>query len=238
MKAIIFAAGRGQRMRPLSDQCPKPLLKVGGKPLITWHIEKLVQAGITEIVINYSWLGEQFPRILGNGSYWGAKLYYSAEQSALETAGGIAHALPLLGDGIFLAISGDIYTNFDFANLHLPAQLMCTSIAPKMYLVLVDNPEFHPQGDFGLKTKKLVDTTSCTEISLTETPFFTYANIGLYDTRSFNHLDPHQPAKLRPLLDDAIIQGRVNGEYFRGIWYNVGTPEQLYELDKLLKNTE
>lgn len=226
MKAIIFAAGRGERMRPLSDHCPKPLLSVGNKPLIVWHLERLVRAGITDIVINYAWLGQQFLQTLGDGHQWGAKLHYSSEVSALETAGGIAHALPLLGQGVFLAISGDIYTDFDFAHLLARAAVMQASADPKMHLVLVDNPIYHPDGDFGLEKNNVVSM---------QQPHFTYANIGLYDTRSFIHLDPQRPAKLAPLIHQAIAEGQVSGEHFAGIWHNIGTPEQLSALDNMLR---
>ena len=276
MKAMILAAGRGERMRPLTDHCPKPLLTVGNKPLIVWHIERLVQAGIHEIVINYAWLGHQFPQMLGDGSQWGAKLHYSPEQSALETAGGIARALPLLGEGVFLVISGDIYTDFDFASLHARATMMQSQASPLMHLILVDNPDYHPEGDFGLEkdhvvlikpsqfrdlctirrtrqdqgaqhaatetyqidrgeseyraTQRLVGAASCAEVSLT------YANIGLYNTCSFAQLDPQCPAKLAPLIHQAIAHNVVSGEHYRGTWHNIGTPEQLYALDHLLKH--
>jgi len=229
MKAMILAAGRGERMRPLSDHCPKPLLPVDNKPLIVWHIERLVQAGINEIVINYAWLGHQFPQILGDGSQWNAKLHYSPEQSALETAGGIAHALPLLGEGVFLVVSGDIYTDFDFARLHTQAARMRGETSPRMHLILVDNPSYHPEGDFGLEKNQLVTT---------KLPRFTYANIGLYDTRSFTHLDPQRPAKLAPLIHHAIAHNAVSGEHYRGTWHNIGTPEQLDALDNILKQSQ
>lgn len=227
MKAMILAAGRGERMRPLTDHCPKPLLTVGNKPLIVWQIERLVQAGIHEIVINYAWLGHQFPQMLGDGSRWHAKLHYSPEQSALETAGGIARALPLLGEGVFLVVSGDIYTEFDFARLHARAAMMQSQSRPLMHLVLVDNPDYHPEGDFGLDANQLVST---------KLPRFTYANIGLFNTQSFIQLDPQCPAKLAPLIHEAMTHNAVSGEHYRGMWHNIGTPGQLNALDHVLKH--
>ena len=152
---MIFAAGRGDRMRPLTDQCPKPLLEAGGKPLIVWQIESLARAGFTTIVINHAWLGEQFEARLGDGSQWGVTLRYSAEHSALETAGGIAQALPLLethgAPSIFVAIAGDLYTAFDYATLLPAARRMAGEAIPGMHLVMVPNPPFHPRGDFSLR---------------------------------------------------------------------------------------
>lgn len=233
MKAMIFAAGRGERMRPLTDHTPKPLLHVGGKPFIMWIIQALAQAGWHDIVINHAWLGTQFAQILGDGHQWGVRLQYSAEgdtpHSALETAGGIAHALPLLGNGVFLAISGDIYTHFDFSSLHHPAKKMATLSAPHMHLVMVDNPMFHPQGDFVLEQNTIKNTG---------TPRLTYANIGLFDTRDFTNVPPHTKAKLSPLLNTAIEQKRVSGEYFSGIWHNIGNPTQLSQLDQSLRTAQ
>lgn len=230
IKAMILAAGRGERMRPLSDTCPKPLLKVGGQALIIWTIQRLARAGFKEIVINHAWLGEQLPQTLGDGSQWQVHLTYSAENPALETAGGIAHALPLLGEGICLVVSADIYTDFDFSQLLPRAQAMAQAPTPQMHLVLVDNPEFHPNGDFYLQQNQV-------HLTLTDAPQkrLTYANIGLYDTRSFLHLDPNVPTKLAPVLHKAIEQNCVSGEYFSGIWHNIGTVAQLHAVDKTLE---
>src|ERR1700743_159045 len=153
-KAMIFAAGRGERMRPLTDTCPKPLLEVGGKPLIVWQIERLARAGFQTIVINHAWLGEQIEAAPGGGSRWGVQLRYSAEHEALETAGGIVQALPLLEDDgvseVFAAVSGDVYADFDYAPLNTHAERLQALPEPGMHLVMVPNPAFHPNGDFGL----------------------------------------------------------------------------------------
>ncbi|TXI36760.1 MAG: nucleotidyltransferase family protein, partial [Methylophilus methylotrophus] len=144
MRAMILAAGRGERMRPLTDHTPKPLLQVGGKPLIVWHIERLARAGFSELVINHAHLGQQIETALGNGEQWRVRIRYSAEEVALETAGGIANALPLLGDQPFLVVNGDVFTDIDYASLALPAGKLA-------HLVMVDNPPQHAAGDFGLK---------------------------------------------------------------------------------------
>jgi len=228
-KAMIFAAGRGERMRPLTDTCPKPLLEVGGKALIVWQIERLAQAGFQTIVINHAWLGEQIERALGDGSRWGVRIVYSAEGAALETAGGIAQALPLLEHGagaqVFAAVSGDIYCDFDYASLAAPAQRLASATEPGMHLVMVPNPPFHPEGDFALEQGKL---------SLDGAPRFTFGNIGLYDTRMFRDLPRGQRCALKPYYRDAIAAGRVSGELYEGPWENVGTPEQLRSLDARL----
>ncbi len=148
MKAMILAAGRGERLRPYTDTCPKPLLEVGGKPLIVWHIERLATAGVRDIVINHAWLGEQYATRLGDGSAWGVRLQYSAEPRALETAGGIAQALPLLGSSPFLLLSGDVFTQFDYAHLVREAVQFITTPQRLAHLVMVPNPPYHPNGDF------------------------------------------------------------------------------------------
>lgn len=227
MKALIFAAGRGERMRPLTDVTPKPLLKVGGKPLIVWTIERLAKAGFDDLVINHAWLGMQIEQALGDGARWGVRLQYSPEGEALETAGGVAHALRLLGSGIFLAVSGDIYTDFDYARLRTHARRMQGEAAPQMHLVMVPNPSFHPDGDFALHGNML-----CLEGG----PRLTFGNIGLYDTRDFDHITPGAKAPMSPLYRKAIAAGRTSGELYEGSWHNVGTPAQLAELDALLGN--
>ena len=254
IKAIILAAGRGERMRPLSDHCPKPLLKVGGQALIVWIIQNLARAGLKDIVINHAWLGEQFEQTLGDGSAWGVRLHYSAESSALETAGGITHALPLLGQGVFLAVSADIYTDFNFSHLLTRATFVQASAVPLMHLVLVDNPDFHPHGDFYLLNGKVqpLNTADAIEHPEKTSPMqtyhktcklfsdqqtrssLTYANIGLYDSRSFMHLDPNTPAKLAPLIHNTMAHQCVSGEYFQGVWHNIGNPRQLDALNQTL----
>ncbi|KWF32998.1 N-acetylmuramate alpha-1-phosphate uridylyltransferase MurU [Burkholderia pseudomultivorans] len=228
--AMIFAAGRGERMRPLTDTCPKPLLEAGGKPLIVWQIEGLARAGIDTIVINHAWLGAQIEAALGDGSRWGVRLLYSAEREALETAGGIAQALPLLErDGrptVFVAVSGDVFCAFDYRTLAPRAARMAALDAPAMHLVMVPNPPFHPAGDFALADGRL---------SLDGTARVTFGNIGLYDTRMFRDLAPGTRRALTPYYRAAIEAGRASGELYEGIWENVGTPAQLGELDARLR---
>ncbi|CAE6761987.1 N-acetylmuramate alpha-1-phosphate uridylyltransferase [Paraburkholderia aspalathi] len=226
-KAMIFAAGRGERMRPLTDTCPKPLLEVGGKPLIVWQIERLARAGFQTIVINHAWLGEQIETALGDGSRWGVQLRYSAEHEALETAGGIVQALPLLEDDgaseVFVAVSGDVYADFDYAALNARAETLAALREPGMHLVMVPNPAFHPNGDFGL-----VDGV----LSLEAQPRFTFGNIGLYDTRMFRDLPRGTRRALTPYYRATIANGLVSGELYEGLWENVGTPAQLQALDQ------
>ncbi|MFM0068238.1 N-acetylmuramate alpha-1-phosphate uridylyltransferase MurU [Paraburkholderia aspalathi] len=226
-KAMIFAAGRGERMRPLTDTCPKPLLEVGGKPLIVWQIERLARAGFQTIVINHAWLGEQIEAALGDGSRWGVQLRYSAEHEALETAGGIVQALPLLeNDGaseVFVAVSGDVYADFDYTALNARAETLAALREPGMHLVMVPNPAFHPNGDFGL-----VDGV----LSLEAQPRFTFGNIGLYDTRMFRDLPRGTRRALTPYYRATIANGLASGELYEGLWENVGTPAQLQDLDQ------
>ncbi|MFM0069968.1 nucleotidyltransferase family protein [Paraburkholderia sediminicola] len=226
-KAMIFAAGRGERMRPLTDTCPKPLLEVGGKPLIVWQIERLARAGFQTIVINHAWLGEQIEAALGDGSIWGVQLRYSAEHEALETAGGIVQALPLLEDEgaseVFVAVSGDVYADFDYAALNARAETLAALREPGMHLVMVPNPAFHPNGDFGLVGGML---------SLETQPRFTFGNIGLYDTRMFRDLPRGARRALTPYYRETIANGFASGELYEGLWENVGTPAQLQALDQ------
>ncbi|MFM0419444.1 N-acetylmuramate alpha-1-phosphate uridylyltransferase MurU [Paraburkholderia aromaticivorans] len=229
-KAMIFAAGRGERMRPLTDTRPKPLLEVGGKPLIVWQIERLAQAGFRTIVINHAWLGEQIEATLGDGSHWQVALRYSAEREALETAGGIVQALPLLEDNgaseVFVAVSGDVYADFDYATLNARAEKLAALPEPGMHLVMVPNPAFHPVGDFGLADGAL---------SLEGEPRFTFGNIGLYDTRMFRDLPHGTRRALTPYYRDTIARGLASGELYEGLWENVGTPAQLGELDQRVR---
>jgi MurNAc alpha-1-phosphate uridylyltransferase len=216
MKAMILAAGRGERMRPLTDHTPKPLLPVAGKPIIVHTIEQLVSAGFNEIVINHAHLGEQIEAMLGNGDEFGAVLQYSPEgEAALETAGGIINALPLLGNDVFLVVNGDIATDFPFAELK-------KQIVDLAYLVLVDNPEHHSQGDFALtETGKVIENGS---------GLFTFSGIGLYHPDLFAKTLPGK-SKLGPLLRQAMSEGRVSGQKHAGFWMDIGTPERLTELD-------
>lgn len=224
--AMIFAAGRGERMRPLTDTCPKPLLEAGGKPLIGWQIERLAAAGIETIVINHAWLGEKIEASLGDGSRWGVELRYSPETEALETAGGIAQALPLLGSGVFIAVSGDVFCDFDYTALRDRATALARNELPGMHLVMVPNPPFHPRGDFAL-----IDGA----LALDGEPRHTFGNIGLYDTRMFRDLAPGTRRALTPYYRETIAEGRATGELYAGRWENVGTPAQLQALDQELR---
>ncbi|CAG4890820.1 N-acetylmuramate alpha-1-phosphate uridylyltransferase [Paraburkholderia saeva] len=228
-KAMIFAAGRGERMRPLTDSRPKPLLEAGGRALIEWQIERLARAGFRTVVINHAWLGAQIEAALGDGSRWNIALRYSPEGEALETAGGIAQARALLEDAgkpeIFVAVSGDVYADFDYGTLDDHGARLAALPEPGMHLVMVPNPPFHPAGDFGLVEGVL---------SLDASPRFTFGNIGLYDTRMFGDLQPGTRRALTPYYRDAIARGRATGELYEGLWENVGTPAQLQALDEKL----
>ncbi len=215
MRAMILAAGRGERMRPLTDHTPKPLLQVGGKPLIEYHLERLCVAGITEIVINIAWLGAQLRNALGDGSRYGVHIAYSDEGDyALETGGGIFEALPLLGREPFIVVSGDVWVDYPYADLAM--KLAANDLA---HLVLVPNPDFHPRGDFGLQQDRVTGPGE---------PSFTYANIGIYRRELFVGCQSGRFA-LAPLLYKSI--GRLGGELFTGRWHNLGNPEQLGVLD-------
>lgn len=237
MKALILAAGLGERMRPLTNATPKPLLHAGGKPLIVWHLEKLAALGVHDVTINTSWLAEQFPRTLGDGSRWGLRLRYSYEGGTpLETGGGIRHALHQSGDepasdNAFLAINGDIWSDYDFAQLP-------RAIDADAHLVLVDNPPQHPHGDFVLRGDGRIDCDGDGKL--------TFAGIGMYRSSLFAGwrdtignaagADETPPRfKLAPLLRAAMVHGRVTGEHHRGRWTDVGTPERLAQLDAELR---
>ena len=222
---MILAAGRGERMRPLTDHTPKPLLQAGGKPLIVWHIERLVQAGITDLVINHAHLGSQIEAALGDGSQFSATIQYSSEGTALETAGGIAYALHLLGDKPFAVINGDIYCDYDFARLTGLAEQMQHN-RDMAHLVMVDNPAQHPNGDFGLNDYRVTDNP----------PKLTFSGIGLYQPSLFTHIPRGTKAPLAPLLREQIALGKVSGEHHRGMWMDIGTPQRLLELDHQLRN--
>jgi N-acetyl-alpha-D-muramate 1-phosphate uridylyltransferase len=227
MRAMILAAGRGERMRPLTDTLPKPLIPVAGKPLIQWHIEKLAAAGITDIVINHAWLGALLEQTLKNGHQWGVDIRYSAETVALETAGGIAKALPLLGTTPFLVINGDIWCDWDLAQAFDIAATMHQS-TQQAWLLLVPNPEHHLNGDFGLTKNGLVTDAA--------TPKYTFSGIGIYKPSLFAHTPAGQPAKLAPLLRQALALEGVTGQLYTGSWVDVGTPERLNTLEWTLKN--
>jgi MurNAc alpha-1-phosphate uridylyltransferase len=228
MIAMILAAGRGERMRPLTDHTPKPLLMVGGKPLIVWHIERLARAGITEIIINHAHLGAQIESALGDGSRYGVRIRYSPEHpSALETAGGIAHALHLLGDEAFAVINGDIHCDYDFARLPKYAAALQSS-GDAAHLILINNPAQHPNGDFGLLRGRVTDGA----------PKLTFSGIGLYQPALFADIARGSKAPLAPLLRAQIALGKVSGEHYSGRWVDVGTPQRLEQLDKELRASQ
>ena len=225
MRAMILAAGRGERLRPLTDTTPKPLLRVGGRPLIVWHLERLAAAGFREVVINHAHLGQQIEAALGDGSAFGLCIAYSPEPTgALETAGGIAAALPLLGEQPFLAVNGDIWCDWDCSRALRLVQPGDRRLA---HLILVDNPPHHAAGDFALEHGRVM---------LNGDAKLTFSGIGIYRAELFDGIQPGLPVKLAPLLRQAMQAGQVSGEYFSGRWIDVGTPERLELLDKQLKS--
>jgi len=222
--AMILAAGRGERMRPLSDATPKTLLRAGGKPLIAWQVEALARAGFRDIVVNAAWLAPLLVAALGDGEAFGVRIRWSIEEEPLETAGGIATALPLLPPGPVLVVSGDIWTRFDYATLLARAGTMAGSAAPpRVHLVMVPNPPFHRDGDFVLDEGRIV---------LDGAGKLTFGNIGLYDTELFRQIPRGVKRKLLPLFRDWIARGWVSGERFDGPWANIGTPADLTLLDQ------
>ena len=232
MKALIFAAGLGERMRPLTDTTPKPLLVAGGKPLIAWHLEKLAAIGVRDVVVNTSWLAEQFPQALGDGSQWGLQLQYSYEgDTPLETGGGMLHALPLLGPDPFLLVNGDIWTDYDFARLPREPEGLA-------HLVMVDRPGHATHGDFSLDASGYVRPDGAT--------LLTYAGLGIYrpqvlsdwrDIIEGNETSGNPPRfRLAPVLKALMPDNRITGEYHRGRWTDVGTPERLSRLDHELSS--
>lgn len=223
MKVMILAAGIGERMRPLTEHTPKPLLEAGGRPLIAWHIEALAALGLRDLVINVSHLAGQIMDWCGDGSRWGVQIRYSEEPEPLETAGGIHRALPLLGEAPFLVVNGDVWSSFPLQRL-----LARRDLAPgSAHLVLVDNPPQHPDGDFCIRAGGELSARPADIRGLT------YAGIGVYTADFFAGMTPGK-LPLRPLLDAAIAAGRVSGEHFSGAWTDVGTPQRLRELNALL----
>jgi MurNAc alpha-1-phosphate uridylyltransferase len=217
MKAMILAAGRGERMRPLTDHTPKPLLPAGGKPLIVHHIERLAAAGLTDLVINHAHLGAQIEAALGDGGQYGVRIRYSPEDKALETGGGIFRALARLGPDPFLVINGDVWTDIDLASLGLaPGDLA--------HLVLVDNPAHHPTGDFALANGRV--------FAMGE-PRLTFSGVGIYRPELFEDCTPGA-FPLAPLLRSAMARGLVSGNHHQGIWIDIGTPQRLADLDRML----
>ncbi|HDS1734349.1 N-acetylmuramate alpha-1-phosphate uridylyltransferase MurU [Pseudomonas sp. BP8] len=219
MKAMILAAGKGERMRPLTLHTPKPLVPVAGQPLIEYHLRALAAAGVSDVVINHAWLGQQIEDHLGDGSRFGLSIRYSAEGEPLETGGGIFKALPLLGDAPFLLINGDIWTDYDFSRLHAPSDGLA-------HLVLVDNPGHHGRGDFRLQGEQVVDGD--------EAPgTLTFSGISVLDPALFEGCQAGA-FKLAPLLRKAMAAGKVTGEHHRGHWVDVGTLERLAEVERLI----
>lgn len=219
MKAMILAAGKGERMRPLTLHTPKPLVPAAGKPLIEYHLEALARADITDVVINHAWLGQQIEDHLGDGSRFGLNIRYSPEGEPLETGGGIFKALPLLGDDPFLLVNGDIWTDYDFRSLNAPLPGLA-------HLVLVDNPGHHGRGDFRLQDGQVVDgddnpgTLTFSGISVLDPALFDGCQAGAF--------------KLAPLLRKAMAEGQVSGEHFSGRWVDVGTLERLADVERLI----
>ena len=227
---MILAAGRGERMRPLSDTRPKPLLEVGGKALIVWQIERLVAAGFDRIVINVAHLASAIEAHLGDGSRYGARLRYSRETTPLEVAGGIATALPLLDDGVALVVSADVFADYDYRQLRDRLQAMqAAADAPHLHMVMVPNPAYHPGGDFALGAGAL---------ALGNGPRLTFGNIALYRTSLFRELPRGEKLKALPWYRDWISRGWASGELFTGRWANVGTPDELATLDALLRQDQ
>lgn len=225
MRAMILAAGRGERMRPLTDHTPKPMLTAGGKPLIVWHLERLAAAGLRDVVVNHAWLGEQIVQGLGDGAQWGLRIRHSAEPAALETAGGVVQALPMLGDEPFLVINGDIWCDWDPARASAAARRLDDEAADA-WLLLIDNPAHHPAGDFVLTPDGRASDEGSSRL--------TFAGIGVYRPRLFEGMAAGQAAPLAPLLRQAMARRAVLASHHPGQWVDVGTPQRLAELDAAL----
>ena len=219
MRAMILAAGRGERMRPLTDTLPKPLLEVGGKPLIVWHIENLARNGFTEVIINIAHLGYKIPEYLGDGSKWGVNIIYSDEQQsgALESAGGIIKALPLLADEPFLVLNADIFCAYEYdAAFRLGDKLA--------HLILVPNPPHNTKGDFGLDGDLVLNAAES---------MYTFSGIGYYHPKLFAH-QKLQKSPLAPLLREFVDKGLVSGSLFNKMWHDIGTPQRLQQINETL----
>ncbi|MFK3682945.1 N-acetylmuramate alpha-1-phosphate uridylyltransferase MurU [Pseudomonas sp. NPDC088890] len=219
MKAMILAAGKGERMRPLTLHTPKPLVPVAGQPLIEYHLRALAAAGVSEVVINHAWLGQQIEDHLGDGSRFGLSIRYSAEGEPLETGGGIFKALPMLGEAPFLLVNGDVWSDYDFRQLNKPLEGLA-------HLVLVDNPGHHGRGDFRLQGAQVVDGDDAPGT-------LTFSGISVLDPALFAGCQPGA-FKLAPLLRQAMTQGKVTGEHHGGLWVDVGTLDRLAEVERLI----
>ena len=226
MKVMILAAGRGARMRPLTDTLPKPLQTVDGRPLIGWVLQKLARSGFTDVVINHAHLGHMIEATLGDGSRYGVSIQYSPEAEALETAGGIRNALPLLGEAPFLVVNGDVFCDYDFA---LASKIAASLLQQNLlaHLVLINNPPHHLQGDFTLSKGKVANQGD---------PKLTFSGIGIYQPALFSSVQPGSKAQLAPLLIAAMGESKVSGEHFLGYWEDVGTPERLEALRHRVEN--
>ena len=223
--AMILAAGRGERMRPLTDHTPKPLLEAGGKALIFRHLEKLAAAGFAHVVVNHAHLGAKIEAAVGDGSRWGLRVRYSPETQALETAGGIRQALPLIANPVFAVVNGDVFSDYDYAQLAAAAGGLASS-GMQAHLVLIDNPAHNPRGDFALEQGRVGNAGH---------PMLTFSGLGAYRAELFEPLTAGAKHALAPLLREQIAQGRVSGERYAGPWTDVGTPERLAELDARLR---
>lgn len=224
--AMVLAAGRGERLRPLTDRMPKPLLEVGGKSLIERHIAKLARAGFRRIIVNHAHLGDQIEAALGDGTRWGVRIYFSAEREALETAGGIANALDLIDTDAFAVINSDVYSDYDYAKLAAASARLAGNTKRVAHLVLVDNPAHHPRGDFALENG---------EVSIAAADKLTFSGLAAYRRELFASISPGDKKPLAPLLQEFIRAGRVSGEHFAGRWADIGTPERLATINDLIE---
>lgn len=223
--AMILAAGRGERMRPLTDHTPKPLLQVGGRSLIEHHLDKLAAAGFRRVVINHARLGEQIVAAVGDGSRWGVQVRFSAEKDPLETAGGIANALALIDSDVFAVVNADIFSDYDYAMLRAAADLIRANPTRVAHLVLVDNPAHNSTGDFALENDEVV---------LDSANRLTFSGLAAYRATMFATVSPGEKQPLGPMLRFEAQCGRVSGEHYRGCWTDVGTPERLARLNEFL----
>lgn len=224
--AMVLAAGRGERMRPLTDFTPKPLLEIGGESLIERHIAKLATAGFKRIIVNHAYFGEQIEAALGDGARWGVRISFSAEIEALETAGGIANALGLIGVDAFAVVNSDVYSDYDYDELSAATSRLTHSSNRIAHLVLVDNPAHHPHGDFVLDSGTIVAAAA---------DKLTFSGIAAYRREMFASISPGEKKPLAPLIQEQIRTGRVSGEHYTGRWADIGTPERLASLKDLLE---
>ncbi|MCD6680085.1 MAG: nucleotidyltransferase family protein [Burkholderiaceae bacterium] len=228
MRAMLLAAGRGERMRPLTDACPKPLLRAGGRMLIEWHLLALARAGIVDVVVNHAHLGAQVEQALGDGARWNLRIRYSPEGEALETAGGIARALPMLGEEPFVVAASDVYTDFDYARaMAIASRMRADDLLA--WCLLVPNPAHHPSGDFAMHDDRLLAEGE---------PKLTFSGIGVYRADLFDGVDPSRKAPLAPLLRAAALAGRAGAQRHDGRWIDVGTPQRLAALDAQLQSRD